>query len=231
MKPNDTALRKRSQISKANRTMFLWIAIASALVGFVAVVAILLGQKLIFNEKLLMEKAKTQSILKANNEAIEGLQTEVRVLDTNEALIKNKAKPDNQALQVILDALPSEANSPALGASLQARLLVNIPGLIAIDSLQVDPVEGIESLDGGAVQDGSSSSGDTANEITFRFSVIGNQDALRQVLTNLQRSIRIIDVTRIQVENRGTDQVMTVEGRAFYEPARVVKLYDKVVNP
>jgi len=50
MKPNDTALRKRTQISQANRTMFLWIAGASALVGFALVASIFLGQKLLFNE-------------------------------------------------------------------------------------------------------------------------------------------------------------------------------------
>ena len=71
MKPNDTALRKRTQISKANRTMFLWIAGASALVGFAVVTSIFLGQQLLFNEKVLLEKNKTVSTLNANNKIVE----------------------------------------------------------------------------------------------------------------------------------------------------------------
>jgi len=230
MKPNDTALRKRSQIAKANRTMFLWIAAASALVGFAVVASIFLGQKLIFNEKVLLEKNKTVSTLNANNRVVEELQTQVRVLDADENLAKVKATDADQAIQVILDALPSDANSLALGASLQNKLLAGIDGLV-LESLQVDPVIGIESLSDSAIQSGAASSTAGDNEITFRFSVIGNQNALLQALTNLERSIRTIDITNLKIENQGAGQVMTVSGRAFYEPLKVVTLYDKAVKP
>lgn len=231
MKPNDTALRKRTQISKANRTMFLWIAGASALVGFAVVASIFLAQKLYFNEKVLLAKNKTVSTLNANNKVVSELQSQVRALDANGDLAKVKAADSDQSIQVILDALPSDANSPALGASLQTRLLADIPGLTLI-SLQVDPVQGIESLADAGVESGAvEGTGGTANQITFQFSVSGNQDALLQALTKLERSIRTIDITRLQIENQGAAQVMTIQGRAFYEPAKNVTLYDKVVKP
>lgn len=232
MKPNDTALRKRTQISKANRTMFLWIAGASALVGFAVVASIFLGQKLFFNEKVLIAKNNTVSILNANNKIVADLKTNVRVLDTNTDLASVKANPSDQTIQVILDALPSDANSLALGASLQTKLLANIPGLTLV-SLQVDPVQGIESLTSGSssVSASTTSLASTQDQITFQFSVSGNQAALLQALTNLERSIRTIDVTHLQIQNQGTSQVMTVQGRAFYEPAKTITLYNKVVKP
>lgn len=230
MKSNDTALRKRTQISKANRMMFLWVAGASVLIGFAAVASIFLFNKMMFNEKVLTFKNQTVTTLNKNNAAVAELQTNVRVLDTDTNLMKVKAKDTDQAIQVILDALPSDANSLALGASLQNKLLSGIAGL-TVDTIQVDPVEGIESLTGSAVQSGSASTTSSTNQITFRFSVTGNQDALKQVLTNLERSIRTIDVTNLRIENQGKSQTMTVQGRAFYEPARVVQLYDKVVKP
>jgi hypothetical protein len=231
MKPNDTALRKRTQISKANRTMFLWIAGASALVGFAVVASIFIGQKLIFNEKVLLAKNRTVSTLNANNKVVADLKTNVRVLDTNTDLAKVKASPSDQTIQVILDALPSDANSLALGSSLQSKLLAGIPGLTLV-SLQVDPVQGIESLNNSAVVSGSSAvTAGTSNQITFQFSVTGNQVSLLQALTNLERSIRTIDITRLQIENQGSLQSMTVQGRAFYEPATTITLYDKVVKP
>lgn len=229
MKPNDTALRKRTQITQANRIMFIWIAAASALVSFALVASIFLAQKLLFNEKVLSEKNRTVSTLNANNKLVSDLQTQVRVLDTNTDLATSKAKDSDQTVQVILDALPSDANSLALGASLQNKLLAGVPGL-TIQSLQVDPVAGVESLTSGSVQSGASKAvSDT--QITFRFSVTGNQDALKGALTNLERSIRTIDITNLQIENQGTSQVMTIQGRAFYEPTRNVTLYDKVVRP
>ena len=231
MKPNDTALRKRTQISKANRTMFLWIAGASALVGFAVVGSIFLSQKLLFNEKVLIEKNKTVSTLNANNKIISDLKANVRVLDTNSDLAKAKANESDQTIQVILDALPSDANSLALGASLQSKLLANIPGLTLV-SLQVDPVQGVESLNNtNVVSASNTASAGSDNQITFQFAVSGNQDSLLKALTNLEHSIRTIDITRLQIENQGSSQVMTVQGRAFYEPAKTVTLYDKVVKP
>lgn len=229
MKPNDTALRKRSQIAKANKTMFIWIAVASALVGFAVVASIFLAQKLLFNEKVLIEKNKTVSTLNANNKVISELESQVRALDANADLAKVRAYQNDQSIQVILDALPSDANSLALGASLQNKLLAGIDGLV-LESLQVDPVVGVESLSDSGVESGAVSSSAGGNEITFRFSVSGTQEALLQALTNLERSIRTIDILNVKIENQGTAQIMTVQGRAFYEPIKNVVLYDKVVR-
>lgn len=225
----DAALRKRTQIAKANRTMFLWIAGASALIGFAAVASIFLAQKLIFNEKILAEKQNTITVLKHNNSVVESLESEVRVLDTNEALASAKAQDSDQAIQVILDALPSDANSPALGASLQTKLLAGIPNLV-IESLQLDPVSGIESL-GGDVPEATTIEGDAAAAITFRFTVNGKQEAFRTVLTNLERSIRTIAISSVRITSGETLDTMTVEARAFYEPAKTIELQDKVVVP
>jgi hypothetical protein len=230
MKPNDTALRKRSQIAKANRTMFIWVAAASALVGFALVASIFLTQKLLFNEKVLIEKNKTVATLSANNAVVSELESQVRALDANADLAKARAYEGDQAIQVILDALPSDANSLALGASLQNKLLAGIDGL-TLESLQVDPVVGIESLNDSGIESGALVSGPGDNEIAFRFSVSGSQEALQKALTNLELSIRTIDITNLKIENKGSEQIMTVQGRAFYEPIKSVVLYDKVVKP
>ena len=53
----DVAIRKRQQIAGANRTMFLWVAAISVVVGFCAVAALFLTQNMLFNEKVLSEKS------------------------------------------------------------------------------------------------------------------------------------------------------------------------------
>lgn len=227
MQPKDAALRKRTQIAKANRMMFGWVAGASVVFGFALVGAIFLVQMLLFNERVLQEKRNTISTLRANIGNVAELESQVRVLDTNQALISSKANPSDQTLQVILDALPAEANSLALGASLQNRLLSGINGL-TVNSLQV------ESTD----TDSTSNEPATPNSpvveaeyvINFSFSVTGNANALRQVLVNLERSIRTIQVLSLRIESQGNQQVLNVEARAFYEPARTVELKDKVVE-
>ena len=230
MATKDAAIRKRTQIAKANRTMFIWVAAVSVVFGFALVGSIFLAQKIFFNEKVLAEKDKTISILNKDNSNVSELESQVRVLDTNQALATAKAKPTDQTIQVILDALPSDANSLALGASLQNVLLNGVSGL-SLQSLQVDPVVGVESLSsGGSVQSASSTIGTTQPQITFRFSVKGNEVALREGLSRLERSIRAIDIISLTIENQGSNRLMTVEARAFYEPARTVELKNKVIK-
>lgn len=224
MQPNEIALRKRMQIAKANRAMFLWIAAASAIVGVAVVVSLFFAQKLIYNEKVLAEKQTTVSTLAHNNKVVADLENEIRALDANEALASAKANETDQALQVILDALPYDANSLALGASLQSKLLAGIPDL-TIESLQVDPVAGVETLVDGSVL----ASGE--NAITFQFVVSGTDVALKQVLQNLERSIRTIHVVSTKIETQSKGPVMTVQARAFYEPSKEIQLVDKVVRP
>lgn len=229
MQQKDTAIRKRTQIVAANRMMFVWVAAVSVVVGFALVGSIFLIQKLLFNERVLAKKNNTISTLAANNANVSELESQVRVLDTNQALIDSKAKPEDQAIQVILDALPSDANSLALGASLQNKLLTGVSGL-TLQSLQVDPVVGVEQLSTSTSVVTASGAAASDNQITFRFAVSGSQDALKQVLDRLERSIRAIDITSLRIESQGTGQVLTVEARAFYEPSRVVQLKDKTVK-
>jgi hypothetical protein len=229
-KSKGAALRKRTQIAMANRVMFFWVAGVSIVFGFALVATIFLTQMLLFNERVLSAKDQTIAMLKTDNDNVPGLEAQIRVLDTNQALISAKANPSDRAIQVILDALPSDANSLALGASIQNKLLANIPGL-TLDSLQVDPVVGIESLaSDNSVENASYVTASTQNEIDFRFSVSGDEVALKQALTNLESSIRTIDVTSLKIESQGTTRELSVQARAFYEPARVVQLRDITVK-
>jgi len=229
MKP-DKAIRKRTQIDNTNKTMFLWVAGVSVVVGISVVVSIFLGQILFFNEKVLIEKGKTISNLENNNKVVNKLKDEVKLLEQNQSLIDSKSDPTDKALQVILDALPSEANSLALGASLQNKLLFGIDGL-NIESLSVEQVAGVETLiDSEATVDASADSS-TLNQIRFRFIVGGSPEALLNVLTNLEKSIRTIHIDTLKIEYQNpTSLNLHVEGSAYYEPFKDIKLKDTTVK-
>lgn len=226
---SDAAIRKRTQIAKANRTMFLWIAAASALIGMAIVVSIFLVQKLSYNEKVLAAKQETVSNLNHNNASVSALEDEVRLLDTNTQLADLKANEGDQAIQVILDALPSGANSDALGASLQNKLLNGIGGL-KIESMQVDPVVGVELLTGDTAT-ATSETPAASNTITFQFVVTGSESELKRALQNLERSIRTIKVTSVRLEMASTGPTMTVQAQAYYQPAKNLELTQEVVKP
>ncbi|MGV9002048.1 MAG: hypothetical protein ACOH18_03810 [Candidatus Saccharimonadaceae bacterium] len=229
---NDVAIRKRTQIAQANRTMFIWIAIASALIGTAAVVGIFLFQKLTYNELVLSRKLDTVSTLDHNISVIDGLKTDIKALEVNTDLMSIKANDTDEALQVVLDALPSDANSLALGSSLQNKLLAGITGSYSLKSLQVTPVTGLETTADATTVD-AGTTGTTAassSPIGFVFSVKGDQTALHQVLQNLERSIRTIVVSRLSMDTQSGELTMTVEGHAFYQPAKTIQLTDEIVK-
>ena len=216
----DPALRKRQQIAKANRMMFLWVAGVSVIVGIALVLSIFLVQKLLFNEQVLGKKNETVRTLTDNNKIVGQLKDNARVLNTNQNLLDSRAKEEDTALQAILDALPSEPNSSALGSSLQNILL---PGDgIQVESLTVEPVAGVE---GTSESQNATSNGE--NSIGFNFSVSAPSDkidSLRELLRRLEKSIRAIDVQTTAIEMQGSRITLTASAFAYYEPTKSIEL-------
>lgn len=219
------ALRKRNQIRQANRAMLLWIAGMSVVVGISIVLVVFLAQKIWFGEKVISEKNATVSTLEKNLTAVKGLRDNVRVLNTNQALIDARLNDEDSPLQTVLDALPADANPTALATSLQAKLLTGIPNIV----METIDVQGTGTDDSTASGDGTSS-----YQLPFSFSVstdTKNNDSLRQVLERLEKSIRPFNVTALSIEGQGDRIVMTVAGVSYYDPAKTVQLIDKVVKP
>lgn len=232
MAKSSPALRKRQQIDRANKMMFLWVAGASALVAISLVVSFFFFQKLVFNEKVLAEKRNTVQTLRDNNDAAPQLQDNVRVLSTSDVLGSAKADSDDSNLQVVLDALPADGNSLAFGASLQKQLLGGIEGL-TVESTTVDPVAGVEltTEEMANTVDATENASAGDNAITFRFTVIGTDQALREALVRLEKSIRPISVVSVDTENSASGLRMTVHGHTYYQPERTIELKDKTVKP
>ena len=208
------SMKKRQIIANSNRTMFIWVAIMSAVVGICIVVGYFLVQQIIYKAKVTAKLDTTLSILRENNKNAKVLVENVRVLETNDALNSAKAQPGEKALQVVLDALPADANSLALGASLQQNLLVGIDG-ITVDSLSVASAD-----DGTAVE----------GQIPFNLTVRANDaNALRDLLRKLERSIRIIDIDSFSLEKGEKDYSMTIQAHAYYQEAKQIELTEKAV--
>ncbi len=229
MAENTPALRKRQQIENANKTMFIWVAIAAAIVGIAAVISVSLFGRIAFRQEVINEKNKTVSTLQKNNKVADDLKKQIRILNTNQALLDTPRIAESEPLSVILDALPSTANSSALGASLQQKLL-NVDG-VSIDTLVVDPISGVESNGENTVALSNAS-----NVITFRFTVStagGNEAKMQEVLKNIERSIRVINLTSVSIEQQGGGGkiTMSVEGEAYFQPASTVKLKEKSIKP
>lgn len=223
MASKGAAVRKRQQIEKASRTMFLWVALAAAVIGIATVVSMSLVERLVYNQKVINEKSQTASNLSHNNKIIDELKRNVRVRNTDAALLETPRPEGREPISVVLDALPSQANSSALGASLQQKLLNDG---VSIDSLTVDPISGVEGDDSTS----DLTAGD--KEVGFSFTVSTDAttaDKIKEVLTKLERSIRTINVKSLSIQQNSGRISLAVEGVAYYEPEVTVNLKEKQV--
>ena len=229
MPKNTRGIRKYQQIEHANRTMFIWVAVASAIVGGALVVSFTLFNQIIFKQKVIGEKNNTVTTLKKNNDIVTDLNDNVRLQNSNNALRSTPRPEESEAIAVILDALPSQANSSALGASLQQKLL-DVPG-VTIESLNVTPVAGVENSGENTTSSDVATDG---NSIAFQFSVsVGKEEGslLKQVLQNLERSIRAINVQSVEVQTSNEKITMNIKAVAYYQPEAKVELETKTVQP
>lgn len=219
----DATIRKRQKILDSSKKMFLWVAGASVIVGFAAVVSVFLVRQIMFKQKVVTEKNNTVKVLEANIKAAPKLTDKVRLLHTNEDLIKARISDSQRPLQVVLDALPADNNKLALGASIQNKLVGGIEG-VAIEGLSV----------GDDVAAGKKKTTTTGKALAVPFQLIvssSDVNKLKDLMKRFELSIRTIDVTYIAIEQGDTVSTMTIRGRAFYIDSVVIQLKDKSVKP
>lgn len=231
----DASLNKRRQIDRTGRVMFGWVAGASVLVGFALIIGGFLIQRIIFETKVLTEKTQTMSTLDHNIKTYDGLRDNVRVLNTNSALGSAKINDKEEPLRVILDALPADNNSLALGASIQ-NLVGRVPGA-KLESFQTVTSDEASSNDSSNDSSKSSNKENTTNtssaqQIAFTMELsASNADTLRDVLRNFEKSIRVIDIDESTIEASGSKITMSVSGHAYYLPSKTIQLNKKGIKP
>ena len=131
---------------------------------------------------------------------------------------------DSTVFQVVIDALPTEADAVDFGASLQNEILSRSG--VVIDSLSVDgPSTSTGSTSGSSTSTSTTNTTasaiafPTAQPISFNISVVGSYDNIQETLENIQRTIRPITIDSIRLE--GTDDSLTADVRAttYYSPS------------
>lgn len=220
MAKKEVAIRKRQKIHKANHNIFIVVAIAAFIAGFSLVGATFLIKEIMFNNKVLSEKNNTISVLRQNNENVPKLEQDIKVLKTNEALLSSKFKADQDPLTVVLDALPAQVNSTALGSSLKEKLL-SVQG-VEIEKLMVQNTDSDELVEESTMAE---------NRISFTFKVSGSSvNGLNSILRNLEKSIRVMHIDSFIIEQGDEKNWLTVAGHTYYEPMLRATLKTKTVK-
>ena len=229
----DTSLNKRRQIDRSGRVMFGWVAGASVLVGFALVIGGFLVQRIVFETKVLAEKNQMTSTLDSNIKTYDGLRDNIRVLNTNSALGSAKLNDKEDPLRVILDALPADDNSLALGASVQ-NLVGRVPGakLESFQTVSSNENSSDSNKNNSSSSDNNADNSRSVQQIAFTMELsASNADILRSVLRNFEKSIRVIDIDESTIEASDSKFTMSISGHAYYLPGKTVQLNKKGIKP
>lgn len=219
-----TGIKKREQIQKANKTMFLWVVAASAAVAICLVLAQFLVRQMLFNQKIMSVKGETNSTLVANKETFKTIKTGINKLISDSNLSSLKVAETDTALQVVIDALPTSDDRAALATSLQ-QVVLSRSG-VAIESISVTDQSATLAAAGS-----TTTVTDKPQEILFNVVLIGNYEQISQAVTDMERSIRPFSVERMQIEGSGTQLRASINAKTFYLPAKTMKIKTEALKP
>ncbi len=218
---------KRLTINKANTNVIIMISAASAVIVFSIVGSrALLGQRA-YQQNVIVGKETARDQLKANDAAIKKLVTTYEDFVGQDVNIiggkkDGKGDRDGDNAKIILDALPSQYDFPALASSLEKILNikgVKITGITGTDDElnQLKPHTGLAQSVGAVV-------------IPFSIAVGGDYQAVQTVIDTLQKSIRPIQILNMNLSGSDNDMSLNLSAKTYYQPGKSLTITTKVIQ-
>ncbi len=216
---------KRVQIDRAKAVMVGTIAGAVFIVVFSLVASKALLSQRSYQSRVIKEQEKAVKQLRDNIKNVDQLATSYKqfvnqptnVLGGNTA---GQGDRDGDNAKIILDALPSKYDFPAVATSLEKILIdrkFKITNIIGTD-------------DEVAQFSAQSTSTPEPVEIPFGFTVTGSYDSVQALMDILQRSIRPINVQKITLEGTNNSIDLNLTALTYYLPEKQLNFPTKDVK-
>ncbi len=220
-KGNNTG--KRLQIDKANSTMLLTVAGAAFVVTFSLIAGKALLDTRAYQARVIKEKTKASNQLKANIDASAKLMTSYQAfVGTPDNIIggnpKGTGDHDGDNAKIVLDALPSKYDYPALASSLEK--------VLASKNYVVSSITG---TDDELAQDTQNQKPQPV-EMPFDLIVKGNFGSDRDLMLLFEKSIRPINVKSLTLTSSNNTLDADVKAVTYYQPAKNLKIDTKEVK-
>lgn len=224
--PDRTITTKRALIDRANSSLVI-IAGAAAFVTVFALVA----------SKTLISQATYQNrVLKAKHAAVAQLRSDITAANQLETSYQaftsttqnaiggdpqgNGPKDGNNS-KVILDALPSTYDFPALATSLQ-KLITDVNGL------KTGSINGSDDEVAQAANTSSSTPQPVA--MPFQVSVGGDYSSIQQFISEYEHSIRPLQILTMSLSGDQSNLSLNLSAQTYYQPAKSLNISTKVVK-
>lgn len=217
---------KRVAISKANAQTVAFVAGACFISIFCLFAAKSVWDHNMYQAKVISAKSKARNQLSKNIDAYESLKQSYDDFDSksNNAIggVKDGAGDnDGPNSKIILDALPSQYDFPALTSSIEK--------IMSDRGLTVGSITGTD--DQVNQQNNLSSSSPKEVQIPFSFTINNaSYESVQKMVGALQQSIRPIVIDTLNISGGNNNMTVTVTAHTFFQPAKNLNVTTKVVK-
>lgn len=220
---------KHAIIDKANSTIVIAVAVAV----FVVIFSLFAGRALIsqslYHGRVISEKQEALKIARTNRATAEDLKVKYQSFAT-EAVNILQGNPtgdgprDGDNAKIVLDALPSEYDFPALSSSIEKILLEG--------GYQIESVGGSEEK---GKQNSSSSTGSSSRksqpvQIPYPLTIETSPDSIIKFLETLEKSIRPFKIVSLDISGKSDSLEASIEMVTYFQPTTGLSISSKEVK-
>jgi hypothetical protein len=216
---------KRIQVDKANTQIIGMIAGATFLVIFSLVASRALLSQRSYQSRIISEKEKAVAQLKANVGAVGSLVESYNTfvsLPTNaiDGLSQGTEDRDGDNARIVLDALPSQYDFPALTSSLE-KLLTNA-------NYTIESISGID--DEVNQQKQAETPTPTPIEMPFEISFTSSYGSAKDLIGTLDQSIRPFHINKVVFDGSDASMEVLVTAKTYYQPGKALTIRTKDIK-
>lgn len=206
---------KHLQIDKANSSILVAAAVTTAVVVFSIIAAKALLTQMSYQKKVINLRNKANIQLEKNIKAAYPLVASYQTFEESAESVIGTADRNSK---IVLDALPSKYDFPALTTSLE--------GVINSSGLKINSISGTDE-EAEAQQD---SVNPKPIEIPFTLSASGNFNSAKSLILNFERSIRPIKVSTLTLSGDTSSLNIDVVAKTYYQPEKKLGIQQNVIT-
>ena len=215
---------KRVLIEKSNTTIVVVTSVAAFIVMF----------SLVAVWSLFGQFTYQQRVIGANQTALNQLKTDIQSTQSLEAAYSaftstptnaiggdpnGKGPQDGTNAKIILDALPSKYDYPALVTSLE--------NILTSQSVQIQSITGTDAATQITSQ---SSSTPTPQPMPFQVVVTGNYPSIQKVIQAFEHSIRPFQIMTLELAGDQNQLTLTINAQTYWQPAKNLDIGSEVLQ-
>lgn len=217
--------RKQLLIDEANKRIIVVTGIAAFIVIFCAVAGHSLFGQLLYQNRIVSAKKDALTQLKTDEAAVKNLNTAyVAFVSTPQNILGGNSTgngaQDGDNAKIVLDALPSKYDFPALATSLEK--------LLTDENVEIQSIVG---TDDEVAQTGTGTSDKPqVVEIPFQVSAKGSYQSVQSLTKTFEASIRPIKINTLSLTGSDASLEININATTYYQPAKPFSIGTKVIK-